>query len=129
MAYAKRVKNLCSYGTLYDRDGYMLFKDNLIDLFSHLLKHNKKIDFSQKYKIIISVIIPNNDYPYRVQKEKTVTFRSFLNYWKNTFQESFSLESYEKNSKKEMNVEMVEIGNAWGLYGVFLQYQKQESLK
>ncbi|MCC6521005.1 hypothetical protein IT403_03440 [Candidatus Nomurabacteria bacterium] len=127
MAYAKRVKNLSSYGTIYDRDGYMLFEENLKNLFSDLFKRKKKIDFSKKYKILISIIVPNNDYPYRSEKEKIVTFRSLLNYWKNTFGKAFVLEDLKEKTTEESFVEIREIGCAWNLYGAFLHFQKQKS--
>lgn len=98
MAYVKRLKDLTSYGIIYDRDGDMLFEENLKKLFLEVLKRNKRIDFSKKYKILISIIVPNNDYPYRSEKEKIVTFRSLLNYWKNTFGKPFVLEDLKEKT-------------------------------
>jgi hypothetical protein len=127
MIHTKRVKNLTSYGTIYDIDGYMLFGENLKNLFSEVLKRNKRIDFSKKYKILISIIVPNNDCPYRSEKEKIVTFRSLLKFWKNTFGEPFVLEDLKEKTTEESCVEIREIGCAWNLYGAFLHFQKQKS--
>ena len=74
--------------------------------------------------------MPNNDYPYRSEKEKIVTFRSLLNYWKNTFGKPFVLEDLKEKLHKTHFFEIREIGCSWNLYSsAFLHFQKQKVLK
>ena len=47
MAYVKRLKDLTSYGIIYDRDGDMLFEENLKNFSLKYLKEINELIFQK----------------------------------------------------------------------------------
>ncbi len=96
-----KVISLEQFGPIWDRDGDMLFEDNLKSVFDFIIEKGLLKNKKQKYSFDISIIFYVKRHvsgnisdkkqwvPERRLKESTKTIHSLLIFWKKTFGKSF----------------------------------------
>jgi hypothetical protein len=120
-------------GPIYDRDGdgYEQLDRNFESLLSTLFETK---DIQKRTKILfgVSVVIENNDKPYRSVIERIRTFSYLCRLYERTYKKPFDLE--EVNLKRERRMESYrkegERRTAWGMYSNYVrESNRQESVR